>query len=265
MSPMAKMCGTLVRICRSTGMKPRSLTSTPAASAPMFLPFGLRPTAISTLSYTCGSTLRLGFEGHAQAFLRGFDLADLGLDHDAFVALRDALLQRPHEVAIAARHQAIGELDDADLHAERVVHRRHFQTDDAAADDQHALRQIQFERAGRIDDARIVRQSGKRTDSEPAAMMQCANETRRAAPLPVTSISCGETNLPVPRMTSTLRCFASVARPPVSLPTTLFFHSRSFAASICGLPKCMPALPSLPLPRSPSQRAATPWTECSRR
>ena len=26
MSPMAKMCGTLVRICLSTGMKPRSLT-----------------------------------------------------------------------------------------------------------------------------------------------------------------------------------------------------------------------------------------------
>jgi hypothetical protein len=84
---------------------------------------------------------------------------------------------------------------------------------------------------------------GRRIDSEPAAMMQCAKETRRFAPSLVTSISCGETNLPVPRITSTLRCFARVARPPVSLPTTLFFHSRNLVASICGLPNCTPALP----------------------
>ena len=40
MSPTAKMCGTLVRIWMSTGMKPRSSTLTPAASAPMRLPLG---------------------------------------------------------------------------------------------------------------------------------------------------------------------------------------------------------------------------------
>ena len=40
MSPIAKMCGTLVRIWMSTGMKPRSVTATPALSAPIFLPFG---------------------------------------------------------------------------------------------------------------------------------------------------------------------------------------------------------------------------------
>ena len=50
MSPMAKMCGTFVRIWLSTGMKPRSLTVTPALSAAMFLPFGRRPTASSTQS-----------------------------------------------------------------------------------------------------------------------------------------------------------------------------------------------------------------------
>ena len=50
MSPMAKMFGTLVRICESTGMKPRSFTVTPAASAPIFLPFGVRPTDTSTIS-----------------------------------------------------------------------------------------------------------------------------------------------------------------------------------------------------------------------
>ena len=47
---MAKMCGTLVRICLSTGMKPRSSTATPAFSAPISLPFGLRPTATRILS-----------------------------------------------------------------------------------------------------------------------------------------------------------------------------------------------------------------------
>ena len=41
---------TLVRICLSTSMKPRSETATPALSAPIFLPFGLRPTLISTRS-----------------------------------------------------------------------------------------------------------------------------------------------------------------------------------------------------------------------
>ena len=43
MSPMAKMCGTLVRICLSTGMKPRSSTATPAFSAPIAL--AVRPRA----------------------------------------------------------------------------------------------------------------------------------------------------------------------------------------------------------------------------
>ncbi len=52
MSPMAKICGTLVRCCLSTAMKPRSSTATPAFSAPIFLPLGLRPTATSTLSNT---------------------------------------------------------------------------------------------------------------------------------------------------------------------------------------------------------------------
>ncbi len=52
---MAKMCGTLVRIWPSTPMKPRSVTATPALSAAIFLPFGLRPTATSTMSYSCGS------------------------------------------------------------------------------------------------------------------------------------------------------------------------------------------------------------------
>ena len=34
-SPIAKMCGTLVRICLLTGMKPDGSTATPARSAPI--------------------------------------------------------------------------------------------------------------------------------------------------------------------------------------------------------------------------------------
>ena len=45
MSPVAKMCGTLVRIWMSTGMKPRSVTAIPALSAAIFLPLGVRPKA----------------------------------------------------------------------------------------------------------------------------------------------------------------------------------------------------------------------------
>src|SRR5690606_33843350 len=50
------------------------------------------------------------------------------------------------------------ELDDRDAHAERFVHGRHLESDDAAADDEHPLWQLlELERTGRIHDARIVR------------------------------------------------------------------------------------------------------------
>ena len=69
-----------------------------------------------------------------------------------------ALLERPHQVRIGARHELRRELDHANLRAERVVHGRHLEADDAAADDQQPLRHVaELERAGRIDDARIVR------------------------------------------------------------------------------------------------------------
>ena len=64
--------------------------------------------------------------------------------------------ERAHEVLVRARYQRVHQLDHRDLRAERVVHRRHLEPDDAAADDQQALRHpAELERAGRIDDARI--------------------------------------------------------------------------------------------------------------
>jgi hypothetical protein len=49
-SPIANTLATLVRICRSTSMKPRSVTAMPAAAALILFPFGLRPTDTSTRS-----------------------------------------------------------------------------------------------------------------------------------------------------------------------------------------------------------------------
>ena len=49
-SPMTKMCGTLVRICESCSMKPRSVTWMPAFSAAIFLPLGVRPTDTRIMS-----------------------------------------------------------------------------------------------------------------------------------------------------------------------------------------------------------------------
>ena len=90
------------------------------------------------------------------------ELGDPRIHHNARVALLDALLQRPHQIAVGARHQSVGELHDGHCHSKRVVNARHFQTDDSAADDQQALAILrQLERAGRVDDARIVRKSGQ--------------------------------------------------------------------------------------------------------
>ncbi len=54
-SPIAKICGTLVRICLFTAMMPRASTATPAAAALAALPLALRPTDTRTRSNNCGS------------------------------------------------------------------------------------------------------------------------------------------------------------------------------------------------------------------
>ena len=60
-------------------------------------------------------------------------------------------------IAVGALHQAVEHFDDIDAGAERRIDGGHFEADDAAADDQHLLRhEAQFERAGRIDDARVA-------------------------------------------------------------------------------------------------------------
>ena len=82
---------------------------------------------------------------------------------------------------------------------------------------------------------------GKRTDSEPAAMMHCLKSTRFDPSADLSSKVCGPTNFASPRSTSTLRCFASTFSPLVSFVTTRFFQSRNFARSIWGGANTIPA------------------------
>ena len=117
------------------------------------------------------------------------------------------------------------EFHHRDLDAERVVDAGHFQADDAAADHQQALAiERQFQRAARIDDARIIRQPGSRADSDPAAMMHCLKSTRRvpSAPLHIEANTAQRIWL---RLGSRPLCAASPAAisPLVNLVTTLIF------------------------------------------
>ena len=58
---------------------------------------------------------------------------------------------------------------------------------------------------------------GRRTGSEPTAIMACLNSMEVLAPsMPVTIRVLGEVKWPCPRTTSTLRCLASPSRPLVS-------------------------------------------------
>src|SRR5690606_40463185 len=79
-------------------------------------------------------------EMNAKALLLRLDLRDFRLHHDALVALRDAPLERTHEIAIAAGNEPVRELDDAHLHYERQIDGRHLVATEAAADDTTAHR-----------------------------------------------------------------------------------------------------------------------------
>ena len=86
----------------------------------------------------------------------------------------------------APGNQRVHQLDHRDLRAEGVVHRRHLQPDDAAADDQQALRDLgQLERAGGIDDALVVvRKAGDARDARAGgddAMVEARPSSRPRA------------------------------------------------------------------------------------
>ncbi|OEZ92696.1 hypothetical protein JAB9_46260 [Janthinobacterium sp. HH107] len=106
----------------------------------------------------CRGTRFGRFERDLDAFRQRLDGDRLGLGHDVVEALLVELLPYLDGVAVSALHQAIHHFDHVDARAEGRINRRHFQADDAAADDQHAFRDLaQFQRARRIDDARVFR------------------------------------------------------------------------------------------------------------
>src|SRR3954471_2971761 len=131
-SPMAKMCGTFVRRCASTPTKPRSSTATPACSAPRV---ARRPRWLRADRPAVGPApdreqdaverLRLrgvvAFERHRQPVVARLDGRDHRLQVDRGVALLDAALQRPDEVAVGTGHEPVERLDDRDLRAEGVI------------------------------------------------------------------------------------------------------------------------------------------------
>ena len=74
-----------------------------------------------------------------------------------------------------------------------------------------------------------------RATLEPAATMALSKVMIFSPSAVCTTRLLGEANFAAPCTTCTLRCFASAARPPVSLPITLSFQLRISSMSIFGL------------------------------
>jgi hypothetical protein len=81
----------------------------------------------------------------------------LGLEHDVVETLGVHLLPDLHQVAVGALHQAVQHFHHVQAGAQRAVDRAHFQADDAATQNQHALGHF-FERqcSGAVHHARVV-------------------------------------------------------------------------------------------------------------
>ena len=164
------------------GMKPRSSTATPAFSAAMSLPFGLRPTETSTLS----KVSLAGAPPPSKCTSRPLALAStfVTFEVDLLVALLDALHERRDDVAVGAGDDLVHQLDHGHLGAERMVDGRHLQADDAAADDEQALGMPSISSAPVESMTRgsSCGMNGSMTGSEPAAMIAWSNETSVRAP-----------------------------------------------------------------------------------
>ncbi len=244
---MAKMCGTLVRICRSAGMKPRSVTLTPALSASSLPPLGARPTETSTRSNTCASI---------DAGLPASALSNETLMPFLSASVPLALVLRCTATPCFFRRSASG------LTRSRSVPGISWSMNSTTVTSEPSARYTVaisrpmmpppttssfFGTSARSSASveSITRGSsqgkpGNFTACEPAAMMHCSKRISCVPFLPVTSSSCGDTNVPRPSTTRTLRCLAMPVSPLVRLPTTLSLYSRSLSRLILGLPKSMP-------------------------
>ena len=82
----------------------------------------------------------LAFKRHFDASRRRFGCHGFGLEHDVVKTRRIHFLPNLDQVSIRPLHQAIHHFDDVKARAEGAVNRAHFQANDAAAQDEHALR-----------------------------------------------------------------------------------------------------------------------------
>ena len=145
-----------------------------------------------------GRALVRALEGDAQPGILRRDPRDLRREPDRLVAGADALLQRPDEVAVAAGDEPVHQLHHAHPRAQRRVDGGHLQPDDAAADDEEALRHVvEHECIGRVHQPRIVfGNPGTSTAREPAATIARSNPTSVVPSGVVTLRRWGDTNAP---------------------------------------------------------------------
>ena len=218
-----------MRISRSTLMKPRSSTATPAASAPIAA--AVRPAADRHQHRVECFRFRAvcAFIGDDEPLLLGLDRRHLGLQQDLVVSFSTRLAKGATMSGSAPGHQLVHHLDDGDLRPERVVDGRHFEADDPAAENEHALRdEAHLERVGRVPDARIGRDEARR-DRLGAGRddrLGEADDARALGRLDSRRVL-GEVNTPSPLTTVTLRWRARPVSPVVSRLTTPSFHWRN--------------------------------------
>ena len=125
----------------SAGTKPRS-TFTPISSSPRPAPFGRMPTATSTTSVTIGVVLAAAHVDLDGERAVGVLLVAhrLGVLEDLGAVLHELLLDDRGALRIDAGEQRGRRLDDGELRAELLVDHAELEPDDAAADDEQALR-----------------------------------------------------------------------------------------------------------------------------
>ena len=258
-SPMAKMCGTLVRICLPTPMKPEGSTETPARSAEIKAPLGRRPTAtrirskVSVAGAFGPSNDTSSPEGPAET-----PVTDVLVNTFSYI--------RPIRLASGAtRSLSVPGMSWSSSSTTVIWAPSSWYT--VAISSPMIPPPITSSRPGTspISSApveSITRGSegmnGSVSACEPAAMMACSKSTATVPPsASSTRTWCGEANRPYPLIVVTLRCRASPASPPVSRPTTPSFQARSRSRSRTGVPNETPFSPI-------SRASAMTLAACSR-
>ncbi len=99
---------------------------------------------------------------HFDAFRQSTRRHGLGLEHDIVKTRRVHLLPDLDQVAVRTLHQAIHHFDHIQTGTQRAVDGAHFEPDDAAAQNQHALGNLfELQGAGGVDHARVVGHEGQ--------------------------------------------------------------------------------------------------------